>query len=236
MKRYHLITAFLLLSLTLSACSASSQADPALAARNSGNAASTSGAPRELPEAMKLALGTLALDKSAHPVDAAQATQLLFLWKGMRALSSDQSVATEEIQGLVKQIKDTMTPEQIAAIDALNLSFQDISAIGKQVGLDLGNFGAGSSNLSPEARATFQAARQSGQIQGGGGQFFGGEGGGGGNRQPGAGIPGVGGGPAASTNTSNTTQTRSTGGSFQKLGVTPAMINAVIQFLQAKLK
>jgi len=235
MKRYHLITVFLLLSLTLSACSASSQADPSLAARNSGNTASTSGAPGELPEAMKLALGTFALDKSAHPVDAAQATQLLFLWKGMRALSSDQSVATEEIQGLVKQIKGTMTPEQVAAIDALNLSFQDIPAISKQVGLDLGSFGGGTGNFSPEARSTFQAARQSGGG-GGGGQFFGG-GGGGGNPQPGAGIPGAGGGGfAASTNTSNTSQTRSNGGSFQKLGVTPAMINAVIQFLQAKLK
>ncbi len=185
---------------------------------------------------MKLALGTFALDKSAHPVDAAQATQLLFLWKGMRALSSDQSVANEEIQGLVKQIKGAMTPEQVAAIDALNLSFQDIPAISKQVGLDLGNFGGGSGNISPEARATFQAARQSGEFQGGGGQFFGGGGGGGGNRQPGAGIPGVGGGNAPSTNTSDTTQTRSNGGSFQKLGVTPAVINAVIQFLQAKLK
>ena len=234
MNRYHLITAFLLLSLSLSACSASARPDQAQAG-SSVNTSSSGDNSRELPEAMKLALGTFALEKSAHPVDATQATQLLFLWKGMRSISADQTVANEEIQGLVKQIQGAMTPEQLAAIDGMNLSFQDIAAIAKQVGLDLGSFNGQSSNISPEARATFQAARQSGQFQGGGGQFFGG-GGGGGNSPPGAGIPGAGGGPAASTNTSNTTQTRSTGGAFQKLGVTPALINAVIQFLQAKLK
>ncbi len=62
---------------------------------------------------MKLALGTFKLDKTNYPVDAAEAAQLLFLWKGMRNLSQEQSVANEEVQGLIKQIQDTMKPEQI---------------------------------------------------------------------------------------------------------------------------
>jgi hypothetical protein len=184
---------------------------------------------------MKLALGTFKLEKTNTPVDAAEATQLLFLWKGMRNLSQEQTVATEEVQGLVKQIQQTMKPEQIDAINGMNLSFQDIATVAKETGLDLGSFGGQSGNISPEARATFQANRQNG---GGGGNFGGGipgAGGGGGNRQGGF-IPGAGGPPASSTNTTGTTQTRGAGGAFSKLGISPAMINAVIQFLQAKVK
>jgi hypothetical protein len=235
MMRTTLLTGFLLVSLLLSACSAVSQGGQALAAQNSGNTALSGSNTRELSQAMKLALGTFKLDKTDNPVDPAEATQLLFLWKGMCNLSQEQSVANEEVQGLIKQIQDTMKPEQIAAINAMNLSFQDIAAIAKETGLDLGSFGGQAGNLSPGAQATFQAARQSG---GGGGGFGGGQipgAGGGGNRQ-GGGIPGAGGPPVSSTNTSNTSQTRGTGGSFQKLGISPTMIDAVIQFLQAKLK
>ena len=176
MKRTTLVTGLLLASLLLAACSVVGQSDPARAAQNSGNTSASAGTPRELPQAMKLALGTFKLEKTNTPVDAAEAAQLLFLWKGMRNLSQDQTVANEEIQGLVKQIQDTLKPEQIAAINGMNLSFQDIAAIARETGLDLGSFGGQSGNLSPEARATFQANRQSG----GGGNF-------------GGGIPGAGG-------------------------------------------
>jgi hypothetical protein len=232
MKRTALITGFLLFSLLLAACSAFGQGDPARAAQNSGNIANTT---RELPQAMKLALGTFKLDKTNNPVDAAEAAQLLFLWKGMRNLSQDTSVANAEIQGLVKQIQDTMKPEQIAAINGMNLTFQDIASLAKETGLDLGSFGGQSGNLSPEARATFQAVRQSG---GGGGFGSGIPGAGGGGNRQGGGIPGAGGGgpPVSSTNNSNSSQTRGTGGAFQKLGISPTLIDAIIQFLQAKLK
>jgi len=235
MKRTTLVTGFLLVSLLLAACSVVSQGDQARAAQNSGNTTASGSNTRELPQAMKLALGTFKLDQTNYPVDAAEATQLLFLWKGMRNLSQEQSVATEEVQGLIKQIQDTLKPEQISAINGMNLTFQDIESIAKETGLDFGGFGGQSGNLSPEARATFQAARQSG----GGGGFGGGipGAGGGGNRQ-GGGIPGAGGGgpPVSSTNTSGNSQTRGTGGSFSKLGISPTMIGAVIQFLQAKVK
>ena len=116
----------------------------------------------------------------------------------------------------------------------MNLTFQDIAAIAKETGLDLGSFGGQSGNFSPDAQATFQAARQSGA---GGGDFGGGipGAGGGGNRQ-GGGIPGAGGPPVSSTNTSGASQTRGAGGSFSKLGISPTMIDAVIQYLQTKLK
>lgn len=229
MKRTTLITGLLLISLLLAACSAFSKGDPALAAQNTGSSSGSN--TQGLPLAMKLALGTFALEKTNTPVDAAEATQLLFLWKGMRNLSQDTSAANAEIQGLTKQIQDTMTPAQITAINGMKLSFQSIAAIAKQTGLDLGTFGGGTGNQSPGAQATFQAARQSG---GGGGI----PGAGGGGNRPGAGIPGFGGGgsSAASTNTSGSAQTRGAGSAFQKMGISPTMIDAVIQFLQAKVK
>ncbi len=243
MKKTALLSGFLLISLLLSACSAIRQArsaagtgaDPALAPLGSGNTGGSGSNSRQLPEATTLALGTLALDKTSYAVDAAQAANLLFLWKGMKSLSTDSSAANEEIQGLVKQINDTMTPQQIAAIDGMNLSFQSIAAIAQQTGLDLGSVGGQFSNLSPSARATFQASRQSG---GGGGGFGGGIPGGGGGGG-GARIPGFGGGGGTSAATTNTTggfQSRGAGSAFSKLGVSPTMINAVIQFLQARAK
>ena len=177
MKRTTLVTGSLLVSLLLAACSVAGQGDPAQAAQNAGNTTVSGGNTRKLPQAMKLALGTFKLEKTNYPLDPAEAAQLLFLWKGMRHLSQDQTVANEEVQGLIKQIQDTMKPEQIDAINGMNLSFQDIDLTGKEFGVDLGSFGGQSGNLSPDARATFQAARQSGQNPGG----FGG------------GIPGAGG-------------------------------------------
>jgi hypothetical protein len=232
MKKTALMSGFMLISLLLSACSVINRADPALAGQ-SGNTRTSGTNARQLPEAMKLALGTLALEKTSYPVDAAEAAQLVFLWKGMRNLSQDQSAANEEIQGLVKQINDTMTPQQIAAINGMNLSFQSIAEIAQQTGLDLGNVGGQFGNLSPQARSTFQASRQSGGGGGFGGGIPGAGGGGGGARIPGF---GGGGGAPASTNTAGGFQGRGTSSEFSRLGVSPTMINAVIQFLQAKAK
>ncbi len=233
MKRTTFVTGFLLVSLLLSACSVIGRNDPAQAAQNSGNTGASGSNTRELPQAMKLALGTFKLEKTSTPVDAAEAAQLLFLWKGMRNLSQEQTVATEEAQGLVKQIQETMKPEQIDAINGMNLSFQDIATIAKETGLDLGSFGGQSGNLSPECAGDLPGCppewrwwrrlwRRNTRRRGGGG-----------NRQ-GGGIPGAGGPPVSSTNTSGASQTRGAGGSFSKLGISPTMIDAVIQYLQTK--
>jgi len=230
MKRTTLITSFLLICLWLTACGASGQSAPAQAAQSSGGTAASGNAERQLTEATKLALSTFKLEKTDYPVDATQAAQLLFLWKGMRNLSQGQSAANEEIQGLIKQIQETLTPEQRQTIDAMNLSYRDIAATSQEFGLDLGGYGGQSGGMSPEAQATFQSARQSGGggIPGAGGS---------GAQPPGAGIPGMGGRPpSGATNTTSASQTRSGSSAFQKMGVSPTMIQAVIRFLQAKLQ
>ncbi len=232
MKRTTLITGFLLICLWLTACGASGQSAPAQAAQSSGSTAVSGNAERQMTEATKLALGTFKLDKTDYPIDATQAAQLLFLWKGMRDLSQGQSVANEEIQGLIKQIRETLTPEQRQAIEAMNLSYQDIAATSQEFGLDLGGNGRQSGEFSPEAQATFQSARQSGGGFGGGIPGAGG----GGMRSPGAGIPGVSGAPqSGATNNTGSSQTRGSGSAFQKMGISPAMIQAVIRFLQTRL-
>jgi hypothetical protein len=238
------LSLFLILALTLSACSAATQASANQGNQNPSQGSGNSGTPvprgsRELPLAMQLAIGTFKLDKTTTPISAEQAAQLLPLWQGLRSLSSDQTAAVEEVQGLIEQIQEAMTPEQVTAIKNMKLKFQDIAQVAQEYNLQLGNFG----NISPERRATFEAARQSGQFSGGGNGAPG-QGGQGGGRLPGQGGPGFGGrlpgqdGPGGGffNGEANGTQTTSNANAFRTAGINSAMIDAVINFLQSKTK
>ncbi len=160
---------------------------------------------------------------------------MLFLWKGMRNLSQDQTVANEEVQGLIKQIQDTMKPEQINAINGMNLSFQDIDSTGKEIGVDLGGFGGQSGNLSPEARATSRRLARAGEAVVALAAEY-----------PAPVVAGTGRAAVSSraraVRRSHPRIHRAThrrvarAAHSQKLGISPTMIDAVIQFLQAKVK
>jgi hypothetical protein len=113
--------------------------------------------PNALPTSSQLELGTLELEGTPNAVTPAQAKTLLPLWQAIQsgALKSDA-----ETNAVLKQIEEAMTPGQLAAIAALQLTFQDIGTYAQQNGLSLG--------FSPEALATRQA---SGGGQGGPGSF-----------------------------------------------------------------
>jgi hypothetical protein len=233
MSKTIFLTVSLVLALTLSACSAATQANA-----NQGNpspfqGSENSGTPiargtRELPLAMQLAIGTFKLDKTNSAVTAEEAAQLLPLWQGLRSLSSDQTAATEEVQGLIQQIQETMTPEQVQAIKDMNLTFQEVNQVAQEYNIQLGNFG----NISPERRATFEAARQSGQFPGGGNGVPGQGAPVGGGRLPGQGGPGG----VFFNGGANGTQAASSVNAFRTAGINSTMIDAVISFLQAKTK
>ncbi len=192
-------------------------------------AAQTPGVPRDLPLAMQLALGTFKLEGTDYPVSAEQATSLLPLWKAARSLSQSETAAAEEIQALVKQIQQTMTPEQLQAIEAMSLSFQDVASLSQELGLEIGG-GRFGGDVDPSVQATRQAARQSGQAPPGG---FGGG--------PGGGFPGGGGGPGGPGGDLSP-EARQTAiaerGGFQRagLGVPQQLLDALIEFLQAKVQ
>jgi hypothetical protein len=181
---------------------------------------------RNLSPAMKLALGIFKLDGTDHPVSAQQAKDLLPLWKALRSLGSSQTTAQEELQAVVKQIQGTLTSEQAADIDAMQLTFRDLQTVAQEHGFESG-FGGQSGNFSPEARATFQAARQSGQAPPG--AVFVGPGG----------FPGEGGPPGQGGLSPEVRQTAiARGGTGQRsgLGLPPALLDAIIKFLGEKAK
>jgi len=220
MHKTLLLNIVLLAALVLAACGpavAGGAAQP-----GGGTAANaTPQANREMPLALQLALGTFKLEETDHPITAEQAEKLLPLWKATRSLGRSETSATQEVEAVVKQIQQTLSTEQLQAIQDMKLSFQDMGAIAQKYGIEIGR-GGGFGNLSPEMQATAQAARQSGRApQGFGGGFPGGPPGGG----PGGTSPGL----------QQTAQARA-GGRRANSGVNPAMLDAIIKFLEAKVQ
>ena len=146
-----------------------------------------------MPNSAQLGFGTLMLEESEHAVTPEQAAQLLPLWKAARSLSESETVAQAELEAVFNQIEDIMTPEQIGAINAMQLTGEEMAQLMEDLGIEVG-FGGAFGNLTPEMQATAQAMRESGEgfSEGGfpGGGFPGGNPGGPG---PGAG-PGFSGG------------------------------------------
>jgi len=113
----------------------------------------------------QLILGTLKLDETDAPIDAAQAATLLPLWQGVRSLLNSSTAAQAEIDALLKQIEKSMKPEQLAAIRDMRLTQADLVEYARSNNLVLGGGqlapggGAGPAGglISPELRATLQA-------------------------------------------------------------------------------
>ena len=237
------LVVILIVSLLLVACSASGQSENAQAAvaqgtpaagqssasNNSAQPPSTEGSGREMPIAMKLALGTFQLEETDYPVSSEQASELLPLWKALRSLSQSETAATAETEAVLKQLQSTMTPEQMNAIDDMGLNFQSMQSIAEKLGLNLG-FGGGFANMSPELRETAQAALQSGQggpPGGPGGEFFG---------PPGGGPGGPGDQSGSSQEARETAMAQFNNQRDANSGINPALLDAIIEFLGAKTK
>ncbi len=176
-----LLPLLLILSLALSACGTTPQT-PAPAADSPAPAVSTAqpasgsapepaarpaldtGYENALPTRLLLSLGTLQLAETANAVNAEQAPQLLMLWQALTNLTNSGTGATEEVDALLTQIEQTLSPEQVTAINAMRLTQTELQAWAQTNGIQTGT-GAGSggggggsgSGLSPEARATRQA-------------------------------------------------------------------------------
>lgn len=110
-KLYILLT---LLVLILTACSASS---------TSTSMSSTS---TDLPIETQLAVGTLKLAVTGQDLTAEQAQELVLLWLAYKQLGESDTAAQAEVDGLIAQIQETMTPDQIQAITEMQLTQQDV--------------------------------------------------------------------------------------------------------------
>jgi len=177
-----------------------------------------------MPLALKLLMGTFKLEETDHPITASQAEEMLPLWKALRSLSESETTASEELDALVNQIEDILTPEQVTEIDAMELTVQDMRVVSEEMGIELGGSGR-FGDMTPEMQATREAARESGQFPGGG---------------LGGGIPGQGGGPGGGNFGGISPEARQTaiaeGGGVRgaSLGLNPAFLEAMILFLEGK--
>ncbi len=203
------IAFFTILILTLTACGTSSGANPA-----SGSQAGSSAG--ELPAATQLILGTIRLEGSAQAVTAKQAADLLPLWQTMKVLMSSDTAANEEKEALVAQIQETMTAQQMQAITDMHLTRADMAGLLQQEGTASRSQSSSSQsrNSSGNSRRTF----------GPGGGFAGGPPDGGFT-----GGPGLGGQNVSAEQIATAQAARQTGNV-----ISPALINAVIEYLQKK--
>lgn len=72
-----------------------------------------------------LALGTINLEGTEDAVTASQAAELLPLWQIIQGGSLKSAAETEAV---TKQIEGKMTASQLAAIEAMGLTFEDVQA------------------------------------------------------------------------------------------------------------
>jgi hypothetical protein len=219
MNKTLLIFLLLALSLTLAACGGN-----AASASETNTGTQVDANTRELPLSTKLAIGTLKLEGTEYAVASDQAADLLPLWQVLNNLSSSESAAPEEISAVTEQIQETMTAEQVAAIDNMNLIGADIFTTMQELGL--------ASAPQVNASGTPQAGAGFGGGQGPEGGFVPGSGPGGGNG-PGGGFDGQ---ELNPEQIATAQALRSENGAgFGNRMLTP-LVEAVIELLESKAK
>jgi hypothetical protein len=221
---------FLLLAfaLTLTACAPLGAAAAAVEPSATPGIVHTN-YPEALPVPSQLALGTISLKDSPNAVTPAQAATLVTLWKGLLALANTANSSTIEINALVAQIEETMTPAQLEAIAAMKLTQADFAKVMQTAGLNPG--GGQTGGTGNRAGNTGGTGGNPNRQQGGGpaGEFGG----------PGGGFVGPGGFQGGGGNTtsqqgsaSNATQaTIAARQSRQALTGNTAMITVAITYL-----
>jgi hypothetical protein len=218
MKQTTLIL-FTILALTLTACGAPASAVPVTASQTGSAAGNLSGP-------TLIILGSLKLDGTDQAITPQQAKDLLPLWQVYKEVSTSDTAAQAEVDALVKQIEETMTPEQMTTIQGMNITPQDSFAVMQQLGLGMGG-----------GRQSGNSGNTSSSRQGNGGNFFVGPGGG---VPPGAGGGGDRGGFTAQSTggqgfspeqmaTAQASRSQRTGGNNFMIS---GLLDALIQYLQ----
>lgn len=160
-KTSPIVILLLLIAFILSGCSGGT-----VAATTPAQGAAGTGQTLTLNE--KLAAGTLKLEGSDQAVTAEQAKELLPLWKAVKTLSTSDTASQLEIEAVYQQIQDTLTADQLASIEALDLSGSNLQQLMSDLGIEFGN--PADTGLTDSQRATRIAElRASGQFAQGGG-------------------------------------------------------------------
>ena len=211
MKKIITITLLSVLALALTACGAfagspqsnsPSGSSSVGGSSNSSNPGPVNGTPATGLSGLQLAAGILKLDGTSNAVTAQEAAQLLPLWQSLQqmmstpvAQSTPQDAGTpgprfnpammQQVSSQITLIQNAMTPAQIQAITAMNLSRQDIFTVFQSAGITMGGPGQGGGGFGPNGgtftppQGTPQAGGNPGGNQGNGGNQGGYQGNGG---------------------------------------------------------
>ena len=171
-----------------------------------------------LPIMTQLAAGTLELDETDLAVDATLAAELLPLWQAAQSLSNSDTAASVEVNAVLNQIQDTMSPAQIEAIAAMALTADSMAELLESGTITFGR-GAGQGNQGEDGGFT--------PRQGGG------PGAGGGLGRPGGGPGGLGG-AELSEDAIATRQAEIASGEGVGQLQEQAVVGAVVRLLQTK--
>ncbi|MBL8078569.1 MAG: hypothetical protein JNM55_11450 [Anaerolineales bacterium] len=201
MNKKIFLTSFILLTLTLTACASSSgMAGPAA---------------EDLSTQTKVTLGVLKLEDTDFAVTSEQAQELIPMFYVLQDLNESDTAAQEEIDGLVNQIQETLTDDQVGTIDGMSLSMRDVFSY-TQSG------GSGSSNAS-STNSTNGSGDAGGPPDMGGGGF------------PGGGPGGMTGGAMPSSGTTST-GSDTTERPAMSMSTPSALFDSVIELLQKKVQ
>jgi len=227
MKKLTLFSILTILILALTACSSVSDSPQPDSTQSTGTGENA------LPVSTQLLIGTFKLEGTDLAVTPEQASELIPLWQVLQSLSSSDSAAQAEMDALIEQIQETMTPEQIQSIKDMNLTPQDMFTTMQEQGIG----GQDGQNFIRPGSENGEGGEFPAPPAGEGGQFFVGPGGG----EPGAGGPGGGGpggfdGQGLSPDQIATAQAlrEENGGGFRFTGAPAPLTEALIQFLQEK--
>ena len=106
-----------------------------------------------LPLAESLLIGTLKLQGTSNAVNATQAAALVPLWQAYAQLTGSNTAAQAEVDAVVTQIQQTLTPAQVQAITAMKLTRQDLFTEMSSLGLTNGAGANGTPGFSFTPRA-----------------------------------------------------------------------------------
>jgi hypothetical protein len=168
--------------------------------------------------ATQLAVGILKLAGTDQTVTAEQAKDLIVYWKTYRQLSQSDTAAQAEYDGLITQIEETLTTDQIQAITDMNITQQDVFA--SLQGVTVTTSSSGSSTVSGPSGGASGGGMPAGAPPDDGGA------------PPDGGMAGDMGGAASASNTDQTQSTQADSSTGATTSVPSALIEAVIQSLQ----
>ena len=183
-----------------------------------------------LPIMVQLAAGTLKLDQTDLAVDETLAAEILPLWQAAQSLSASDTAASVEVNAVLNQIQDAMSPEQIVAIADMALTADSLTELLESGAISFGRGLGQGPNSDSAADGGFTPPAGFGPGVGGG--LGGGDFGGGGFGGPGAG--GFGAGADLSEDDIATRQAEFASGEGFADIQNQAMVGAVIRLLQTK--